>query len=503
MEEARRVGIPTETISANIEPSERQRIISDLKCGHPKTRLLYITPELSQTITFRKILETVHHQGQLTRIAIDEAHCISEWGHDFRPAYRTLSWFRQTLILPNVPIIALTATATPRVREDTIKSLGLDASKVKVFHISSARPNIHYEVRYFSSSAPRHPSGDDLFPNLISWLSGVAGRHKSRISCSATLSNTPNETPITGIIYVKFRRTAEELTRRLNSHNPRIPSLTYHAKLDKATRTDVQNKFLSPDLLEADALPFNIIVATNAFGMGINHPRVRFVIHYGMPRGFEQFVQESGRAGRDGKAAQSLVFYTREERHRVEWLLSSDIAKEANRKPDSNKGTLKQEVMKHQLAKMDSFNEVVGFCENTSMCRHKMIGRYFEGPPINNTEQTQTLGEAVCDFACDFCKEGGAALTKRMQKGLATDEESMDFTQRERMTQVQAETDKEHKQWQIGMEDNCQEGGYGEHCDNGCSCQVCRVGPENLLEVGGAENLMAAMFHQPFWLPGR
>src|SRR5271163_1439214 len=179
---ARALGIPTESISSNTPQSERNRIISDLKCGHPETRLLYVTPELCAMDHFRKLLNTIHSQGQLIRVAIDEAHCISEWGHDFRPAYKELSWLKTTLILPSVPIIALTATATPRVRNDIITCLRLappipysqipESSSITVqprtlfFSTTTARPNIHYEIRDFSEPSTRPPSGDDLFHHL-------------------------------------------------------------------------------------------------------------------------------------------------------------------------------------------------------------------------------------------------------------------------------------------------------------------------------------------------
>jgi RecQ family ATP-dependent DNA helicase len=437
---ARALGIRTESISSNIPQSERNRIVSDLKCGHPETRLLYVTPELCAMDHFRKLLNTIHTQGQLIRIAIDEAHCISEWGHDFRPAYKELSWLKKTLILPSVPIIALTATATPRVRNDIVKCLGLNplisptqtagtpGKATKFFSTTTARPNIHYEVRYFSESSPKDDSGDDLFANLVSWLTSISTRRVNLlVSLSASQSQPPTPsdlTPICGIIYVPLRATAENLASRLSSSS--ITASAYHAGLEPATRAWIQTTFLHPPIPSVEdactlAGSFNIIVATTAFGMGIDAPGVRFVVHYGMPRGLESFVQESGRAGRDGKAASSVVLYTREERDRVRFRVAQDVTKELNKKAGGG-GSPAQRAMAQAQArsKGESLEKAIDYCEETSKCRHEIISAYFGDGEM-----------PVCDFACDFCKEGAVGLKKRKERGLATDEAAMEFTQRE------------------------------------------------------------------------
>jgi RecQ family ATP-dependent DNA helicase len=436
---ARALGIPTESISSNTPQSERNKITSDLKCGHPETRLLYVTPELCATDHFRKLLNTIHSQGQLSRVAIDEAHCVSEWGHDFRPAYKELGWLKRTLILPSVPIIALTATATPRVRDDIVKCLGLNplisptqtadtpCKTTKFFSTTTARPNIHYEVRYFSESSPRDNSGDDLFANLASWLTSIATRRAhllTALSSQPQLPKPPDLTPICGIIYVALRATAENLASRLTSSS--ITAVAYHAGLEPAVRGWVQTTFLHPPvppLQDACTLAgsFNIIVATTAFGMGIDAPGVRFVVHYGLPRGLEAFVQESGRAGRDGKAASSVILYTREERDRVRFRVAQDVAKELKKKAAGTKNAAERTIAQAQArTKAESLEKAIEYCEETNKCRHKIISTYFGDGEM-----------PVCDYACDFCKEGGVALKKRKERGLATDEAAMDFTQRE------------------------------------------------------------------------
>lgn len=226
--------------------------------------------------------------------------------------------------------------------------------------------------------------------------------------------------------------------------------------------------------------------------MGINAPRVRFVIHYGLPRGFEHFVQESGRAGRDGKAAASIIFYTREDRDQAALYIQRDAAEMANRKHDPKQAST-EEGMRHLQEKKESFTEMVKFCEDTGQCRHKMIEKYFAGP--DGATQTQgPTGQAVCDFACDYCMEGEGALMKRMEKGLATNEESMDFTQREVATQSNEIEDRDgHEDDDLGGNDCCNDG----------SCHICRYGGfQPLMRAGGIENVLRAMFHQPVYMPG-
>jgi superfamily II DNA helicase RecQ len=287
------------------------------------------------------------------------------------------------------------------------------------FSTSSARPNIHYEVRYFSETSPQHAFGDDQFTNLVDWLRDIGHR---RIQLLRHLAeNDPSSItaatlfPITGIIYVPLRFAADTLAPRLLASS--ITCQAYHAGLELPTRVAIQTSFTSPSIPTLNqaltlAGTFNIIAATTAFGMGIDAPQVRFVAHYGLPRALEQFVQESGRAGRDGKAAVSILFYTREERDRVRFRVKADAAREArNKTPGSTQSSV--------TAKEESLQAVIQYCEETRTCRHKIIATYFgdEG--------------AECDFACDYCKEGEGALGRRKGTGLASDEAAYEYTQRE------------------------------------------------------------------------
>ena len=443
---SRNYSIRTESISSGTGYEERKRIEADLKCGHPETRLLFVTPELCSMPNFRKLLETIHHQGQLNRVVVDEAHCISEWGHDFRPAYKELKWLKQTLILPSVAITALTATATQRVREDVFKCLKLfpqishtqaaPASTVAnrhtlFFSTATARPNIHYEVRYFSEATSEDT--DPIFNDMLTWLNLIASRRQTLIDHYTHLHNLnpidnpiPSSilAPITGLIYVPLRATADTLALKLTQSS--IPATAYHAGLDKDTREAIQSSFINPPTTTPPS-SFNLIVATTAFGMGIDVPSVRFVLHLGMPRGLEQFVQESGRAGRDGKAAASIIFHSTEDRERVKYRVNLDVQREVAklRKGGGNMSGSLKAASEGRTASLDA---IIAFCESTDKCRHEMIAEYFGDDAGGNVAMTASLfavaesgeQEKRCDFACDFCKEGGVALKRRMVRGLGS-----------------------------------------------------------------------------------
>lgn len=405
----------------------------------------------------------MHAQGELSRIAIDEAHCVSEWGHDFRPAYKELSWFRRELQNPTVPITALTATATKRVRDDIITLLGLDPTTLRRFSTSSARPNIHYEVRYIPESSYEDEEPEiNQMNDLLIWLKSIHDRRVARLAKPEEPSldgqparRPPPIPPVSGIIYVPLRAASSELAQRLSaSINPKIKAVAYHAGLPANERASIQTVWTAPfkattsrDADRVEYPAFYIVVATNAFGMGIDNPQVRFVVHWTPPRTFEGFVQESGRAGRDGHAAVSLVYYSPEERERViERILRDsntsmagmamyagnlmmEAATPGEPPPFNNRlSEATRNKYRNRHALLSSFEKVVRYCEDTTRCRHQIIREYsgdselehneqsgaqpLEGQPVGNpVEPTQ----AVCDYACDFCKEGPKTLQRRKQ----------------------------------------------------------------------------------------
>ena len=405
------MGVAVATINSNTTHDERQWIMEDMLCGHPTIRILYVTPELLQTENFRRRLLIVHRQGQLIRVAIDEAHCISEWGHDFRTAYKELGWLRENLVNPNIPITAVTATATPHVRDDIIRILGLDLSDLKLFNTPSDRPNIHYEVRYRPDFASDNAEAENSqLLNLHNYLKAIRLRREARLGAEQR-SQLP---PISGIVYVGTRAMAEHLAVRLSSDET-VNAIAYHAGVEANKRSQIQSTWKSSRAFEtAQGKPpptFSIIVATNAFGMGIDNPDVRFVVHWTPPRSFESFVQESGRAGRDGCAATSLVYYGIQERNYIENLIHRDT--------ESHRGN---KVPENREAKLESFGKVIRYCESISRCRHELIKEFFGDFELEEMGSQRPARQEVpvslspCDFACDFCKEGRGGLAKRRDK---------------------------------------------------------------------------------------
>ncbi|KAJ6012709.1 hypothetical protein N7499_012687 [Penicillium canescens] len=415
------LGISVETINSNTPQPEKKRVLQDMLCGHPGTRLLYVTPELCATEHFRRQLLVVHKQGQLIRIAIDEAHCISQWGHDFRPAYKELSWLRKNLINPPVPITAVTATATPRVRSDIIEILGLDVTRLKLFNTPSARPNIHYEVRYLEDFADDYSGAEDSqLSNILKWLRAIRTRREARLG-AREVAQLP---PLSGIVYVGTRALAEHLAGRLSSDET-ISAVPYHAGLEAENRSRIQERWKAPHPVQPSAEgkkppTFSIIVATNAFGMGIDNPNVRFVVHWTPPSSFESFVQESGRAGRDGCAAASIVYYGLPERDRVQKFIYRDTE---NRRRNG---------LENREAKLESFGKVIRYCESITRCRHELIKEFFGdfeleelGSQLPPSTPAPAGSTSPCDFACDFCKEGRGGLSKRRSKMASETEMSL------------------------------------------------------------------------------
>ena len=294
-------------LNSSLNKAQIAEVRNDLLSG--ATKLLYVAPESLTKAENVAMLKEI----KISFYAVDEAHCISEWGHDFRPEYRRIRNIIEEISV--APIIALTATATPKVQSDIIKNLGM--TDATVFKSSFNRPNLYYEIR------------DKVDPkrDIIKYIKQNPGK--------------------SGIIYCLSRKKVEELAELLNING--IKAAPYHAGLDAKTRADNQDKFLMEDI--------NVIVATIAFGMGIDKPDVRFVIHYDIPKSLEGYYQETGHAGRDGKEGQCITFYSYKDIQKLEKFMQG--------KPISE-----QEIGKQLLM------ETVAYAESNS-CRRKLLMSYF------------------------------------------------------------------------------------------------------------------------------
>lgn len=315
-------------LNSSLSKTQMRQVRQDI--SDRKTKLLFIAPE---TLTKEENIE-FFKQANVSFVAVDEAHCISEWGHDFRPEYRRIRIMLDA-IGKFIPVVALTATATPKVQSDIVKNLNM--KEHKTFISSFNRSNLYYEVR----------------PKLE--------KEQTLKQIVQIIKETPGQS---GIIYVQSRRSAAEIANALVVND--IKAAPYHAGLDAKTRSKTQDEFLMEDV--------DVIVATIAFGMGIDKPDVRFVIHYDIPKSIENYYQETGRAGRDGMDGRCVAFYSYKDILRLEKFLRD--------KP----------VAEREMG-LQLMQEVMSYSETTS-CRRRFLLHYFgEG-----------FDEADCNKMCDNCR---------------------------------------------------------------------------------------------------
>ncbi|XP_059509832.1 ATP-dependent DNA helicase Q5 isoform X2 [Stegostoma tigrinum] len=339
------------SLNSKLSVEERKMVLSDLNSEKPGIKLLYITPEMAASNTMHSIFDSLLARNLLSYLVIDEAHCVSQWGHDFRPDYLKLGSLRSKA--PGIPCVALTATAPQKVQDDIIAALQLK-QPIAVFKSPCFRANLFYDIVFKDILS-------EPYLNLKAFCEKALGQ-----------KNSTGQFDSCGIIYCRTRDGCQELAEELTRRG--LEAKAYHAGLKNSERTVVQEEWMEGKV--------PVIVATISFGMGVDKANVRFVAHWNLAKSMAAYYQESGRAGRDGKPSFCRIYYSRIDRENISFLIKKEIAQK-----QSKRGSVKS----FDKSSLDGFETLVSFCEQPG-CRHAAIAKYF--------------GDEVpaCNRTCDHCK---------------------------------------------------------------------------------------------------
>ncbi|VDK71383.1 unnamed protein product [Litomosoides sigmodontis] len=336
-------------LTSELSQAESDRIYGMLNESSPKIKLLYVTPEkIAASEKLNNVFFSLHRRGLLTRFVVDEAHCVSQWGHDFRPDYTKLQSLRRMFTNPVVPVMALTATATPKIVTDTRVHLAIQQSKL--FISSFVRTNLKYDV---IAKGPR---------SLVKVMDRMKILYPGK----------------SGIIYCLSRKDCESVSKMLE--NQAISSEVYHAGLSDKKRLEVQTKWINNRV--------DVICATIAFGMGIDKPDVRYVIHFSMPKSIEGYYQETGRAGRDGLNSYCAILYSYNDSIRIRKMIEGE---------NNTQGI--------RTMHLNSVLQIVAYCENVSICRRKLLVEHFG--EVYDAEACRT-SNSPCDICVQQIKNANA-----------------------------------------------------------------------------------------------
>ncbi|KAH8918340.1 ATP-dependent DNA helicase [Atractiella rhizophila] len=379
----KQLGINAEMWSSNTTSADVEKIRKDLKSPRPSIRLLYITPERLLAPAFSSFAKDLFMEGELNRLVIDEAHCVIEWGHQFRKDYLRIGEFREAILksMPEgtemVPITAVTASASSEMQTAVIASLSMRTTHLSRFAHSFNRPNLYYEFSILCHV-------DEKITSFIAYFEKLRQN-------AARASGGKLRERLQGIVYCRLKKRCDYVADQLRKRG--IQARAYHRDLKPRDLEWTQKEWVS------GSGKVDVVVATVAFGMGIDKKDCRFVVHFDIPTSFEGYYQETGRAGRDGRIARCLLYYSKDDAWEVTQLMARDNSKEVSKSKKFQSG--------HSVSKL------IQFIENVSVCRHLSICSYF-GEDVPSAGSVEA--EDYCKKMCDVCKKSKREREKVRQE---------------------------------------------------------------------------------------